>query len=114
MGEKYNNTIKVDQSNLIINTSYEDHKFVNRIAEVLATPVGFKHEISKGDIVLLHHNVFRTWYDVRGKEKRSSSYIDKDRNSCNMDQIYAVFKEGGWKPLSEYVFVAPVINRNRS
>lgn len=112
-GEKYNNTIKVDQSNLIINTSYEDHKFINRTAEVLAVPVAFKHNIKKGDIVLLHHNVFRTWYDVRGKEKRSSSYINEVHNSCSVDQIYAVFTDGNWQPLPEYVFVAPVKNTNK-
>lgn len=113
IGEKYNNTIKAGETNLILNTSYEDHKFVNRFAEIVSAPLASTNAIKKGDTILVHHNVFRTWYDVRGNQKRSSSYIDQKNSFCNIDQIYAVLKKDGWKPLPEYCFVAPVVNTQK-
>lgn len=110
LGTKYENTIDVDGSELILNTSYENYKFINRFAEVIAAPVSFKHEIKKGDIILIHHNVFRTWYNIRGERKNSSSYIDDAHSHCSIDQIYAVFKNQEWQPLRGYSFVAPVSN----
>ena len=110
LGGKYKNTIDVDGSELILNTSYENYKFINRFAEVIAVPISFKHEIKKGDIILIHHNVFRTWYNIRGERKNSASYIDDDHSHCSIDQIYAIFKNQEWQPLQGYSFVAPVSN----
>ena len=51
-GERYNNKIDVDGNELIINSGIEDHKFVNRIAQVVETPINFNSNINKGDLVL--------------------------------------------------------------
>jgi hypothetical protein len=112
IGEKYNNTISVGKNKLILNTGYEDHKFINRFAEVISAPLAFEYLVNKGDTILVHHNVFRTWYDVRGKQKRSSSYINEDYSFCSIDQIYLVKSKSIWKPLPDYCFVAPIHNDN--
>ena len=112
-GNRYNNTKKVGDKDLILNTEVYNHQFVNRSAIVKSVPTAFETDIKPGDEVIVHHNVFRRWHDVRGKEKRSSSYINEDHNSCSIDQIYAVFTKGNWEPLPEYVFVAPVKNTEK-
>ena len=65
IGERYDNKIKVDNKELIINSSISDHKFINRIAEVVSIPLGFKTKIQKGDTVVVHHNLFRRYYDMK-------------------------------------------------
>ena len=69
IGDKYTNTIKVGDKNVIVNTKIENWKFVNRLAQVIETPLAFKSGIKKGDIVVIHQNVFRTFYDMKGKKK---------------------------------------------
>ena len=45
VGDKYNNEIQVDGKKLVVNTKIESWKFVNRLAEVIETPVAFKTNI---------------------------------------------------------------------
>ena len=51
VGDKYTNTIKVGDKDLVVNTKIENWKFVNRLAEVIETPLAFKSGIKKGDII---------------------------------------------------------------
>tara|TARA_R110001599_G_scaffold3677_1_gene20236 strand:- start:155 stop:343 length:189 start_codon:yes stop_codon:yes gene_type:complete len=51
LGDKYNNTVKVGDKNLIVNTKIESFKFVNRLAKVIKTPLAFNVDIKIGDIV---------------------------------------------------------------
>ena len=67
-GERYNNTKDVDGSELILNTEIYSHQFVNRLAKVISVPIIGQTDIKPGDIVVVHHNVFRRWNDVRGRD----------------------------------------------
>jgi hypothetical protein len=75
LGKRYNNTIEVEGVNLVVNSSVESYKSVNNIAIVLALPKAFKTDIEVGDQIMIHHNVFRRFYNMRGKEKNSRSYV---------------------------------------
>ena len=75
LGEKYSNEIKVGNKKLIVNTKIESWTFVNRFAKVIATPIAFNTGISKGDIIVIHQNVFRTFYNMRGEKKVSRSWF---------------------------------------
>jgi hypothetical protein len=67
--ERYNNK-KVGGKELIVNSNIEDHQFISKKAVVVSTPIAFDTNIKpKGDIVYIHHNIFRRWYDQKGKEK---------------------------------------------
>ena len=66
---RYSNVKKVGDKDLILNTDIFSHQHVNRHAEVIAVPSVGETNIQVGDIVIVHHNVFRRWNDVRGKEK---------------------------------------------
>ncbi len=78
VGDKYKNTVKIEGKNVVINTKIENWKSVNRLAEVVETPLAFKSGIKKGDIAIIHQNVFRTFYDMKGKKKKSRSYFEND------------------------------------
>jgi len=68
--KRYNNTKKVQNKNLILNTSIEDHNFVSRSAIVISVPKAFNTNIKPGDEIIVHHNVFRRFYDIQGNEKK--------------------------------------------
>ena len=87
-GNRYNNTTKVGSSELILNTEIYNHQFVNRQAIVKSVPTAFETEIQPKDEIIVHHNVFRRWHDVRGEEKNSRSYFDKDTYIVKVDQIF--------------------------
>ena len=46
VGEKYNNTVKVGNKELVVNTKIENWKFVNRVAKVIKKPLAFFTAIS--------------------------------------------------------------------
>ncbi len=107
---RYNNVVKIDDKKLIVNTEIteRDHIFVNRIGTVYSCPLTGDAAIEKGDDVILHHNVFRRWYDSHGKERNSASYIGEDKYIVSSDQIYAYKKNDKWNCLPEYCFVKPL------
>jgi len=108
IGKRYNNINKVGDKELIVNTEIFNHQYINREAEVLHTPKLLKTPIKVGDTVLIHHNVFRRWHNIRGEEKNSKSYINKDMYSVNTDQVYAYKQSNNWKSLEGYCFVKPI------
>jgi len=121
VGNKYSNTIKVGNKDLVVNTKIENWKFVNRIAEVIQVPLAFKSNISKGDKVVIHQNVFRTFYDIKGKKKKSRSFLNEDYHLCSFDQIYLYKNKLGWNTVNERCFVQPIkdkqdltLNKERS
>ena len=74
IGSRYNNSVKVGEQELILNTEVFNHQHVNRLAKVIATPILFQSPINVGDEIIIHHNVFRRWNDVKGEERNSRSY----------------------------------------
>ena len=109
--ERYDNTKKIDDVELILNTEIQDHKFVSRIGVVLETPINGKTGIKKGDEVIVHHNVFRRFHDVRGQEVNSKSYFEEDKYFVYPDQVFMYKRNGKWRPLDGFCFVQPIKNR---
>jgi len=112
VGERYDNEISIGDKKLILNSKIENHKFINNVAEVIATPLAYTTPINKGDKVLVHHNIFRRYYNQQGKEVNSSKYFKDDQYFCQIDQIYMYSKEGNWIPINDRCFVAPIINED--
>jgi len=106
--ERYNNTINIEKKELIINTSIEDHKFVSKKAIVVSTPAAFDTDIRPGDKVYVHHNIFRRYYDIKGKEKNSSTFFKDELYFCGIDQIYMYNN----KCHLDYCFVKPIKEMN--
>lgn len=108
--QRYNNSTDVEGKELILNTEIteRDYMFTNRIGEVLSTPAIINTPIKPGDKVILHHNVFRRWIDIRGKEKNSSSFITETEYMVSPEEIFAYKRNKKWKCVDKYCFVKPI------
>ena len=111
-GERYNNTKKVGDSELIHNTEVFNQQYVNREAVVISTPVVGETNIKAGDTVIVHHNVFRRWHDVKGVERNSRSYFNENTYIINIDQIFLYKTNNEWLAPKGYCFVKPLKNKN--
>jgi hypothetical protein len=110
--ERYNNTKDIGGKELILNTEMSNHLYVSREAIVISPPLVNPTEIREGDEIIVHHNVFRRFYDVYGKEKNSRNYYKDDLFFCPLEQIY-MYKNDSWKPLPEYCFVEPILTDDK-
>ena len=107
---RYDNTKKVGDTDLILNTEIFTHKNVSNNAIVVGLPKNKQTDIQVGDEVIIHHNVFRRWHDVRGKEQNSRSFFSEDKYFVSDDQLYIYKNKGKWKSLNDYCFVKPIAN----
>ncbi len=109
---RYDNIKKIGDEELILNTEFSNHLFVSRSAIVLETPSLFESNIEKGDEVIVHHNIFRRWNDVKGNERNSKDYFKDDKYFCYPDQIFLYKKDNNWNAADGYCFVKPLKNNN--
>ena len=107
-GERYNNKKKIGDSELILNTEIYNHQYVNKEAIVISTPIVGDTDIKAGDIVIVHHNVFRRWHNVQGIEKNSKSYFNESTYFINKDQIFLYKRKNSWIAPKGYCFVKPL------
>ena len=106
--ERYDNKKYIDGQELLLNTEISDHRYVSRNGIVTAIPKSQETEIQVGDEVIVHHNVFRRWYDVRGKEKNSRSYYKEDEYFVTSDQIFLYKRNTDWQAPKGFCFVKPI------
>tara|TARA_R110002020_G_scaffold79137_4_gene198619 strand:+ start:334 stop:921 length:588 start_codon:yes stop_codon:yes gene_type:complete len=111
IGERYNNSKKIGKKELVLNTEIFNHQYVNRLAKVIATPLLFQSPINVGDEVIVHHNVFRRWHNVKGEEKNSRSYLEENKYLVCEDQIY-LFKNKDWFAMPGFSLVKPIKSNN--
>ena len=107
-GERYNNTKKLDGGELVLNTEIYNHQYVNREAIVISTPIIGETEIQPSDTVIVHHNVFRRWHNVKGIEKNSRCFFDESTYLINHDQIFLYKRDEEWIAPKGYCFVIPL------
>ena len=112
VGDRYNNKLKIGEKELVLNTKIESFKSVNNLAEVISTPLAYSTDIKVGDLVIIHHNVFRRFYDIRGNQKNSRAHFIDDMYFCDIDQIY-LYKNNDsdrWKSFGDRCFIKPLKN----
>ena len=109
---RYDNTKKVGDIDLILNTEIFTHKNVSNNAIVVGLPKNKQTDIQVGDEVIIHHNVFRRWHDVRGVEQNSRGFFSEDKYFVNEDQLYIYKRNKEWKSLDSYCFVKPIVNED--
>ena len=107
-GNRYNNIKKIGDSELIVNTEIFNHQHVNREAIVISTPIVGDTDIKPGDTVIVHHNIFRRWHNVRGVEKNSKSFFNESTYLINNDQIFLYKRNKNWIAPKGYCFVKPL------
>lgn len=99
------------QEGVIASTTIEDHKFVNRMAEVVSVPLMYNGPISVGDEIIVHHNIFRKFLNVKGKEIFSNFRVKDNLYRAPQETVFAYKKPGGdWLATDGFLFVSPVEN----
>jgi hypothetical protein len=106
--KRYTNTKNIGGVDFIVSSSQEDHKFSNREAVVLETPRGYSGPIKKGDTLLVHHNVFKFYNDMYGRQKSGRSFFKDDIFLIDSEQFFLYKDKGGWKTYDRYCFVKPL------
>ena len=91
--KRYNNTTNIEGLEFITSTSQEDHKFSNREAVVINVPLGYVGNIKKGDTLLVHHNVFKYYYDMKGRQKSGKSFLKDNLFFVDSDQFFLYKQE---------------------
>ena len=110
---RYNNTKKIGDKELIVNTEMFNHQFVSREAIVKSVPLMGETNIKVGDTVITHHNIFRRWHNMRGEEKNSRSFFDEETYFISEEQIFLYkSKDIDWKASKGYCFVKPIVSKN--
>ena len=109
-GDRYNN----ERDGLIVNTTMDetDFKYTNRIGRVIGLPAR-DGVLEVGDKVIVHHNTFRKWFNVRGNLKDSANFVKKGVFQAMEDTIYAYDRGDGWKTIEDWVFVKPIENEGK-
>jgi len=110
LGDKYTNEVKIGDKKLVVNTKIESWTFVNRFAKVVSTPLAFNTGIKKDDIIVIHQNVFRTFYNIKGEKKVSRSWFKDDLYFVSLDQIYLYKNKKGWNSFNDRCFIQPIKN----
>ena len=59
-------------------------------------------------VSIIHHNVFRRWFDARGNERNSGSFVTENTYTVYHDQIFGYKQKGKWRSLPDFCFVEPV------
>lgn len=110
----YDNVFEFESGSLIMSSSIENHEHTNREADVVSTPINYEGPIVPGSKIIVHHNVFRKYYDMRGEENYASGLVMGDIYMVDMFQVYMYKNKSdyGWTAIDPYCFVAPIANDN--
>ena len=109
IGDRYNNSVRIGEKELVLNTEIFNHQYINRHARIIATPLLFQSPLKVGDEVIVHHNIFRRWHDVKGVERNSRSYWEENKYIVSEDQIYLYNN----KAMPGFSFVKPIKSDNK-
>lgn len=107
-GRRYDNIKKIGGVDFITSASQEDHTVSNRQAKVVSTPIGYKGEIVPGDTLIVHHNVFKYFYDMKGRQKSGKSFFKDDLFLVDDFQYFLYNHKDKWKSVDKFCFVKPI------
>ena len=107
-GKRYSNVKDYGGVEFITSSSKEDHTVSNRFAIVLELPINYDGPISIGDTLIVHHNVFKFYNDIRGVERSGKSYFIDDLFFIDNDQYYMYNHNGKWNSCNNFCFVKPI------
>lgn len=112
-GEKFINTKQVGDKTLITNTSIEHASNVNRIGIVVSIPLDYEGNVRVGDHVVVQHNVFRTYFDGKGRTRESDFHIKDDLFQVLPELIYLIIRGKEKIAVDNYVFISPIFENRK-
>lgn len=108
-GNRYDNKKELSGVDFIVSSNDEDHTVTNRIAVVKSVPLKYNGPIRSGDELIVHHNIFRVYHDMKGREKSSYAHLFGNVFMIDMFDIFAYRHPGeDFNAIAPYCFVAPI------
>jgi len=111
-GKRYDNTKDIGGVEVITSTSEEDFRFSNREAIVKELPLGYQGPVKVGDTLLVHHNVFKFYNDIKGRRKSGKSFFKDNLFFIEPDQFFMYHNGTQWNAYDRYCFVEPIPVQN--
>ncbi len=111
--ERYNNTQNTGGKELIINTSIERAKDVNRIGVVVSLPMNYDGNVIVGDQVVVQHNVFRTYFDGAGIMRESDWHIKDNLFFVQPELVYLIIRNEVKISVDNFCFILPIFEEER-
>lgn len=109
---RYTNVKETEDGKLILNTELQNYQYVSRHGIVKGIPLATKTNIQVGDEVIVHHNVFRRFHDIKGVEKNGKAYYDETTYFVEENQIFLYKHNGKWIAPEGYCFIKPLKSKN--
>tara|TARA_B100001564_G_C20665829_1_gene683752 strand:- start:1360 stop:1938 length:579 start_codon:yes stop_codon:yes gene_type:complete len=105
---RYDNIKYYGDKKFFTSTSEEDHTVSTRFAIVINTPINYNGNIKKGDTLVVHHNVFKYYNDIYGRQKSGRSWLIDDLFLVDDFQFYMYKQDNKWHSHDKYCFVKPI------
>lgn len=106
--KRYSNTKNIGGIDFLVSSSEEDVRYSNRYAEVKALPIDYSGPIKEGDTLLVHHNVFKFYNDIRGQRRSGKSFLKDNLFLVDHDQYFAYKQDDVWYAHDRYCYIKPV------
>ncbi len=105
---QYNDTKKIGDLEIVINTSIEEAKDVQRYGIVESLPINYKGDVKVGNEVIVHHNIFRIVYNDKGVPMNSDMHIIDNLFFAEQDLVFLAIDKQKAKGVNGYVFIKPI------
>jgi hypothetical protein len=112
-GSHFVNERKVGGQMMVVNTSIENAKDVNREAIIVSLPLDYSGNIQVGDEVIVQHNIFRDYFDMKMVTRKSTFHIKDNLFLVPDGLIYLIKKENGYEAVDDYCFIEPIFEEKR-
>ena len=115
-GKRYDNELNLASGKKItLSVSQEDYTVTQRIAVIRELPIDYTGPVKKGDMAVVHHNVFRKSFDQKGREKSGSGDIGNGMYLVDPELIYMhkSFNQDEWKSVGPFIFISPISNDDK-
>tara|TARA_R110002167_G_scaffold1992_1_gene9893 strand:+ start:7581 stop:8144 length:564 start_codon:yes stop_codon:yes gene_type:complete len=105
---RYDNIKEIGNTEFITSVSEEDYESSNRLAKVVSLPIDYSGPINEGDTLLVHHNVFKFYNDMKGRQKSGRSFLKDNLFLIDNEQFFLYKKKDTWRAHSKYCFIKPI------
>ena len=112
-GNHFINEKQIGGQMMVVNTSIEDHRNVNRIGIIEALPLEYEGNVKIGDEVIVQHNIFRDFFDMKMITRKSSFHFKDNLFFIPEELIYLIIRDGKYISVDTYCFIEPIFKEER-
>ena len=105
---RYDNIKNIGDTEFITSVSEEDYESSNRLAEVISLPISYQGPVKIGDTLLVHHNVFKFYNDMKGRQKSGRSFLKDNLFLIDNEQFFLYKHKDTWNAHGKYCFIKPI------